>query len=185
VDDRDEGRTRLLDAAERLFYARGIRAVGMDELCAESGLSLRRVYGYHPSKERLVEAFLERRDRRWRAALAEHVEAVEDPGDRVLAVFGWLERWFAEPGFRGCAWINAAGEMGGTSPVVTRLARAHTDAVRAYLGDLAAGAGLTPAAADHLMLLVEGAMSLAGIRGDPEPARQAARAARALLGREA
>jgi len=177
----DEGRVQLLEAAERLFYERGIRGVGMDEVRSASGLSLKRVYAYYPSKDRLVEAVLERRDRRWRGALAAHVEQAGDPVGRILAVFDWLGRWFSEPGFRGCAWINAAGELGGTSPVIARLAREHKRAVAAYLADLVAAAGLPPSLADHLMLLAEGAMSLAAIEGDPEAAHHAAAAARVLL----
>ena len=177
----DEGRGQLLQAAERLFYERGIRGVGMDEVRDASGLSLKRVYGYYPSKDRLVEAVLEARDRRWRGALAAHVAAVEDPVDRILAVFDWLGRWFAEPGFRGCAWINAAGEMGGTSPDIARLAQEHKRAVAEYLAGLVAEAGLPAALADHLMLLAEGAMSLAAIEGDAGAASRAAAAARVLL----
>lgn len=177
----DEGRARLLEAAERLFYERGIRGVGMDDVRGASGLSLKRLYAYYPSKERLVEAVLEGRDRRWRGSLAAYVERVEDPADRILAVFEWLERWFREPGFRGCAWINAAGEMGGTSPDIARQAREHKRAVAGYLATLVESAGLAGELADHLMLLAEGAMSLAAIEGDPDAARRAAGAARVLL----
>lgn len=177
----DEGRAQLLEAAERLFYGRGIRGVGMDDVRDASGLSLKRVYGYYPSKDRLVEAVLEHRDRRWRSALAAHVAAVEDPVDRILAVFDWLERWFSEPDFRGCAWINAAGEMGGTSPGIARQAREHKRAVADHLAGLVCDAGLPPGLADHLMLLAEGAMSLAAIEGDPGVARRAAAAARLLV----
>ncbi len=110
--DDDAARTLALDAAEESFYARGIQAVGMDELRDRSGLSLRRLYGLFPAKEGLVVAFLERRDERWRGRLAAHVEAVDDPEERLLAVFDWLRAWFEEPGFRGCAWINTYGELG-------------------------------------------------------------------------
>ncbi len=64
----------LLDAAEALFYEKGIRAVGMDEVRAASGLPLKRIYRLHPAKDDLVVAVLRRRDLRWRAALAAAVE---------------------------------------------------------------------------------------------------------------
>jgi AcrR family transcriptional regulator len=179
--EHDDGRTLLLEAAERLFYAKGIQAVGMDEVRSASGLSLKRVYAYYPSKERLVEAFLERRDVRWRGSLAAYVEAVDDPVERILAVFSWMERWFGEPDFRGCAWINAYGELGATSPVVARLARAHKRAFRDYLGGLVAAAGLPAALTEQLVLLAEGAMTVAGINGGSAPARQAGAAAAVLL----
>lgn len=55
--------------------------------------------------------------------LAEYVGRYEAPGARVLAVFDRLGAWFAEPGFRGCAWINAYGELGPASPPVAEGAR--------------------------------------------------------------
>jgi len=173
--------TQLLDAAEELFYARGIQAVGMDEVRAAAGISLKRLYQLHPSKEQLVEAFLERRDLRWRGSLAAHVDTVTDPAGRILAVFDWMRAWFEEPGFRGCAWINAHGELGATSPGVARQARRHKQAFRDYLGGLVADAGLPPSTADHLVLLAEGAMAVGGISHTSTPAVQAKDAARVLI----
>ena len=64
--DATSARTRLLDTAEDLFYSRGVQAVGMDDLREGSGLSLKRLYALYPAKEQLVEAYLRRRDVRWR-----------------------------------------------------------------------------------------------------------------------
>jgi AcrR family transcriptional regulator len=57
-----EVRERVLAAAGPLFYRRGITAVGMDDIWDVSGVSLKRLYLCFPSKERLVEAVLARRD---------------------------------------------------------------------------------------------------------------------------
>nr|WP_051799079.1 TetR/AcrR family transcriptional regulator [Streptomyces sp. NRRL S-337] len=133
----DEARGRILDAAEELFYGRGVQAVGMDELRAAAGVSLKRLYQCFPAKQDLVEAYLRRRDARWRAALAEYVDAHgEGPEGRVLAVFDWLAEWFAEPGFRGCAFLNSFGELGATSEEVAWAAREHKRALVSYLGGL-------------------------------------------------
>jgi AcrR family transcriptional regulator len=174
-------RDQALDAAEELFYGRGIQSVGMDDIRGASGVSLKRLYQLFPAKERLVEAYLERRDIRWRQRLAEHVDRHEEPGERILAVFDWLRWWFAEPGFRGCAWINAYGELGTTSPRVTAQVSAHKAAFKAYLRSLVADAGLPSPVADQLYLLAEGAMVTAGITRSTEPAEQAAEAARLLV----
>ncbi|MFF3333956.1 TetR/AcrR family transcriptional regulator [Streptomyces sp. NPDC002888] len=175
-------REQALDAAERLFYGRGIRSVGMDNVRGASGLSLKRLYQLFPAKEQLVEAYLERRDERWRGRLARYVERHEDPRRRVLAVFEWLEEWFAEDGFRGCAWINAYGELGATSDRVAHQVRAHKRAFGDYLAALVADAGLPAALTGPLFLLAEGAMVTAGITGGTEPAAQAREAARLLIG---
>ncbi|MDO0938696.1 TetR/AcrR family transcriptional regulator [Streptomyces sp. DG2A-72] len=174
-------REQALDAAEELFYGRGIQSVGMDDIRGASGVSLKRLYQLFPAKEQLVEAYLERRDVRWRRLLAEFVTGHEDPEQRILAVFDWLERWFGEPGFRGCAWINSYGELGATSTRVAERVRAHKEAFQDYVGGLVADAGRDSAFASAVYLLAEGAMVTAGITGSTAPAAQAREAVRLLL----
>ncbi|MFF4341895.1 TetR/AcrR family transcriptional regulator [Kitasatospora sp. NPDC001540] len=177
----------LLDAAEALFYEKGVRAVGMDEVRAASGLPLKRIYRLHPTKDDLVVAVLRRRDRRWRAELSAAVEAAGEGADadgggaraRLLAAFDWLGRWFAEPGYRGCAWINAFGELGPASPAVLAEVRAHKEAFHAQLADWARAAGLADPSA--VQLLAEGAIVTAAITADPAPAHRARAAVEALL----
>jgi AcrR family transcriptional regulator len=179
----DTARVRILDAAETLFYARGIHGVGMDDIRNASGVSLKRLYREFPGKERVVEAFLQRRDVRWRSSLRAYVDAVADPRERPLAVFDWLQTWFAEPGFRGCAWINAYGELGGTSELVARLARDHKNAFRAYVEDLALNAESDRSTGRQLWLLAEGAMVAAAILGDTDHSAHARNAAAELMSR--
>jgi AcrR family transcriptional regulator len=179
--DTETARTRLLDAAEELFYARGIQSVGMDEIRSAAGLPLKRVYALYPAKEHLVEAYLQRRDVRWRGRLATAVDEVADPRERILAVFDWLGSWFREPGFRGCAWINGFGELGAVSDVMASQARDHKRAFADYVAGLVAGAGLPAGLGPQLVLLAEGAMVTAGILGTDAPAVQARGAAEALI----
>ncbi|MEV6878790.1 TetR/AcrR family transcriptional regulator [Amycolatopsis sp. NPDC051128] len=169
-----EATDRLLEAAEELFYAHGVQAVGMDAVRERSGVSLKRLYQCFPAKNDLVEAYLLRRDERWRKSLREFVHA---RGDDPLAVFDWLKNWFAEPGFRGCAFINSFGEFGEPAPGIAAAIRRHKAEVRAYLHDLVPGGGL----ADQLFSLVEGATVLAAITGDPGEATTARGAAKVLL----
>ncbi|MBT2404735.1 MULTISPECIES: TetR/AcrR family transcriptional regulator [unclassified Streptomyces] len=176
--DDEEARTRLLDAAETLFYADGIQAVGMDRIRAESGVPLKRLYRVFPAKESLVTAYLERRDRRWMTSLREAVtQAPERP---VAAVFDWLARWFSEPDFRGCAFLNAYGELGTGPEAVLDVIRRHKSELRALLGELA-GPG-QDALADQLLILVEGAMVVAALTPGPDPALRAGEAASVLIG---
>ncbi|MEU0744324.1 TetR/AcrR family transcriptional regulator [Streptomyces sp. NPDC006134] len=179
--DSEVARERALDAAEELFYGRGVRSVGMDDVRTASGVSLKRLYQLFPAKEHLVAAYLERRDLRWRGRLAQHVRGHAEPERRILAVFDWLERWFGEPDFRGCAWINAYGELGAVSSLVAERVRAHKRAFGEFLDGLVAEAGLPAALGGQLFLLAEGAMVTAGITRSAEPAARAREAARALL----
>ncbi|MCF3177151.1 TetR/AcrR family transcriptional regulator [Streptomyces sioyaensis] len=182
--DHDEARTRILDAAEKLFYDRGIQSVGMDELRTTAGVSLKRLYQCFPAKHDLVEAYLRRRDTRWRTALTAYVtERADTPEARPLAVFDWLHDWFTASDFRGCAFINSFGELGATSDGVARVARDHKRALLSYLTDLARDAQLTEptATGEQLALLVDGAITTAAITGNPSAAQQARTAAEALL----
>ncbi|MEB3068991.1 TetR/AcrR family transcriptional regulator [[Mycobacterium] vasticus] len=175
-------RDQALDAAERLFYERGIHAVGMDDVRSASGLALRRLYRLFPSKMTLVCAYLERRNDRWLDSLKSHV-SIDDTGPRgqVLAVFQWLRSWFETPGFRGCAFVNAFGESGATSPEIVEIVQRHKDEFRSYVTDLVVAAGATADVGRQLALLAEGAMVTAAISASPEPATWAEAAAEALL----
>jgi AcrR family transcriptional regulator len=167
-------RADVLEQAEALFYERGVQQVGMDEVRTAAGVSLKRLYQLFPSKDRLVEEYLLARDARWMNAVTAHAI---NAGNPVLAVFDWLAEWFAEPDFRGCAFVNAYGELGTASPAVAAIARRHKEAFRGLLRDLADDVEL----GDQLTLLAEGAITMAAITGTVEPAHQARRAAEALL----
>ncbi|WP_406387836.1 TetR/AcrR family transcriptional regulator [Streptomyces sp. NBC_00887] len=179
--DLAQARTAALEAAEHLFYERGIQAVGMDDIRATSGVSLKRLYGLFPSKSALVRACLEARDTRWRARLAAYVAARPAPRDRVLAVYDWLHQWFSEPGFRGCAFVNGFGELGAVDSGVADIARHHKDAFRTYVTGLVVAAGGPEESAAAYVLLAEGAIVTAAISGTPDPAHQAGQAAARLL----
>ncbi|MFG2987253.1 TetR/AcrR family transcriptional regulator [Streptomyces sp. NPDC048258] len=177
--DDEEARTRLLDAAEALFYADGIQAVGMDRIRAESGVPLKRLYRIFPAKEALITAYLERRDRRWMTSLREAVTTTAGAADPVTAVFDWLADWFSEPDFRGCAFLNAYGELGAGPAGVHDVVRRHKAELRSLLADLAVRD--REDLADQLLILVEGATVVAALDPGPEPAHLAREMARQLL----
>ncbi|NGO73611.1 TetR/AcrR family transcriptional regulator, partial [Streptomyces boncukensis] len=127
--DETSERTRVLRAADALFYAHGIQAVGMDRIRDAAGISLKRLYRCFPSKEDLVEAYLRTRDQWARGALAEYV-APYAPHDRLLAVFDWLHLWCSGRSgspFHGCAFIHAYGELGAGSERVGGAVRDHKE----------------------------------------------------------
>jgi len=179
----EEARDRVLAAAGQLFYARGITAVGMDDIRDASGVPLKRLYQCFPSKDRLVEAYLDRRDEQWMTALARCVGRHRNPRTRLLAPFTFLDEWFASAGFRGCAFINAFGELGGSSEQVTSMVRRHKQRLRQYLAGLAAEAGARHPSilAAQLLVLMEGAIVVAATGTSARAAAHARLAARALL----
>lgn len=105
------GARRILEVASELFYRRGIHAVGVDTIAAESGVTKRTLYDRFGSKDGLLLAYLQHRDRRWRSLVTSRLEAAGgDPVRRVLAPFEALPEWMDESD-RGCSFVNAFAEL--------------------------------------------------------------------------
>jgi AcrR family transcriptional regulator len=178
--DDDAVRDRVLAAADRLYNARGIQAVGMDALCVEAGVPLKRLYRLFPSKDAIVEGVLHGRHRRWNA-LVDAAVATGDARQRLLGVYDMLARWFADDDFRGCVFINSFGELGATSPGIARLVREHKAQFQQRLAELVADVGGPPSLAPQLAILAEGAQTTAAIAGTTEAADHARQAAAVLI----
>ncbi|MCG7311397.1 TetR/AcrR family transcriptional regulator [Brachybacterium sp. ACRRE] len=175
------GAQRILEAAGPLFYENGIHAVGVDTIAEVSGVTKRTLYDRFGSKDALVATYLQLRDEAWRRTLETHVAAASPP--RALAVFEAYED--AEQTDRGCAFLNAAGELPPDHPGQA-MVRAHKAHVRMRLGALVEEYVESPAAedvAEHLFLLLEGAIAHRGIDGDAHRLRDARRLATQLLTR--
>ncbi|PZF94344.1 TetR/AcrR family transcriptional regulator [Micromonospora deserti] len=174
-------REKVLAVADRLYYSRGIQAVGMDALRAEAGVSLKRLYQLFPSKESLVEEVLHRRRQIWNQLVEAAVATGETPRARLLAVYDMLARWFDEDDFRGCVFINTFGELGASTPRIADLVREHKAQFQARLAELIAEAGGPASLAFQLAILAEGAQTTAAIAGTSEAAGHARTAAATLI----
>ena len=181
VTSDDIAREQVVGVADRLFYARGIQSVPMDELRTEAGVSLKRMYSLFPSKETLVAAVLRGRNAAWTAGIVERASRVDTPREKLLAIFDFLADWFAQDDFRGCAFINSFGEMGATAPAVADAARAHKTSFQTYVAELVREAGAPAWLAPQLALLAEGAQTTAAISGLPDAATSARAAASTLI----
>jgi AcrR family transcriptional regulator len=156
-------RDRLIAAAGDLFYQTGFQAVGLDQIIAAVGITKTSFYKHFASKDDLIIAILDRRDR---ADIAEAVAYMRerggaDPRGQILALFDLLEAWFQRPDFRGCFFMNAATEFASRNDPIHRAAAAHGDHLAAEILLRAQAAGLTEAASvtKQLMLLVSGAIA--------------------------
>ena len=166
---------RILETADRLFYLRGIRAVGVDTIAAEIGISKRTLYNHFPSKDELIAAYLERRFTRAPAS-------DKPPVEQILGTFDRLERGFASKGFRGCPFVNAVAELG-EDRSVRKVAVAFKESRRLWFRNLLVQLGVADAdaLATQLALLVDGSIAQDLVRNDPAMARAAKEAATVLL----
>ena len=177
-------RARILEAAARLFYRRGIRAVSVDELAESASVTKVTVYKHFRSKDNLVASCLHMLDDRFFTWFVTEVEASsEDADERLLAVFDVLDRWFRRRSFRGCAFINATVELAEPTHPAHTAVLSHKDRSRAYFRELAVAAGVDNPddLSDQWMLLSEGATVTALVEDDRHAARRARKAAEALL----
>jgi AcrR family transcriptional regulator len=167
---------RILETADRLFYLRGIRAVGVDTIAAEIGISKRTLYNHFPSKDALISAYLERR-------FNQPPASDRPPAEQILAVFDSLERRFASRNFRGCPFVNAVAELGAEDRAVKKIAVAFKESRRLWFRGLLNQLNVAnaDALATQLTLLVDGSISQDLVRDDPSMARAAKEAARVLL----
>jgi len=169
-------KARILETADRLFYLQGIRAVGVDTIAAEIGISKRTLYNHFPSKNALIAAYL--------AGRFKQVPASDEPPvEQILGTFDRLERGFAAKGFRGCPFVNAVAELGAQDRSVKKIAIAFKESRRIWFRDLLMQLEVADAngLATQLQLLVDGAIATDLVRNDPSAARAAKDAARVLL----
>ncbi|MDV7999941.1 helix-turn-helix domain-containing protein [Rhodococcus sp. IEGM 1408] len=168
---------RILVAADELFYARGITAVGVELIAEEAQTTKRTLYQRFGSKDGLVEAYLRRRGSRWQQYLVDHLDAT---GWTVTEFFRRAEQW-AQSHHRGCAFVNAWAEVGGAgASAAAETIRDEKRWMRELLVTLTGGDRATAAAIHQLY---EGAQVAATVLGEADAFRVADAAAGVVMGR--
>lgn len=153
----DQARVDILDAADALFYERGISAVRVSDIRDLSGVSLRRLYALYPHKTDLVTGWLEHRHTSWMEMFSAGIDSrLADGAAPIDAVFGSLANWLTSTRFRGCGFINALAETGEVTDEHRRIIRDHKQQLIRMLDQYA----------DHpaaLAVLIDGAIVQAAI----------------------
>jgi AcrR family transcriptional regulator len=171
-------RDRILDAVDRLFYRQGIRAVGVDAIAADLGISKKTLYRLFPSKDDLVLAYLNGRFRPLPA------NSDKPPGEQILANFDWIARSMSSAkDFRGCAFLNAIAELGDEDNAARDLAISYKESRRLWYRQLLTQLDVDDpdTLATQLALLIDGAYAAMLVRKDPAMMQAAIAAARVLL----
>jgi len=148
-------RERILLAAHGLFYQEGIRATGVDRIIAESCVTKVTFYRHFPSKHVLILEFLQYRHQRW---IAWFQGAVQRHGGNAKAIASALAEWFRDDGFRGCAFINSVGELGGAMPEVIEITRQHKQEMAAVIAGVLPPSRQRTRNAEAIALAIDGAI---------------------------
>lgn len=90
--EREEALRRedVLAAASAVFARKGFHDAQVSEIAAEAELSLRSVYGLFDGKDEIYEEVVRTTAGRMRAAVQGKVGAIEEPGERLLALIDLL-----------------------------------------------------------------------------------------------
>jgi len=148
-------RARILEVADRLFYADGVRATGTEKIMAIAEVAKATFYRHFESKDALVLAYLENRDR----AFWEYLFNPTRPKD-LLEALTKLEQLANRPEVTSCPFLRIASEYPDTAHPFHRLAIEHQDKILDYLTDLLKPFAIDKrAAAAGILSVIDGALS--------------------------
>lgn len=174
---------KILATAEALIYQNGIHATGMDLLVKTSGVARKSIYRHFENKDDVAAAALNARDVRWLAWFQQESDKADGPEARILRMFTVLTSWFESEGYRGCAFINTAGEVGDPEDPIRKIASHHKQKLLDYTLELTGQLGIEQpdALARQLLILMEGAITVSRVMGDYQAADNARDVAQLLL----
>ena len=174
---------RILDAAGSLFYTHGIRAVGVESIAEAAGTTKKTIYDRFGSKDGLIVAYLHRRSLRWRSLVLDFIRPLPVGREQALAVFDATDEWMAS-WVRGCGFINAYAELGGTDHPGVEIIVEEKAWVRDLFAHTCTAGGYPDPEflAGQLTLLHEGSIVARTAGAQDDASRVAKLTAQALLG---
>lgn len=182
--DKQSARDRILAAANELFYWQGIRAIGIDTVIEKAGVAKMSLYRAFPSKDDLIAAFMDMRDRVywewWDKVVSRHPG---DPRAQLRVLFEALGKRASSPDYRGCPFVNTAVEFPDHAHPGRAVAERNKRELRRRLMGLAEALRVADPAllTDQLMLLMEGAYSAGNTLGPDGPSVAVASAAEIII----
>jgi AcrR family transcriptional regulator len=162
-------RERILATASELFYREGVRAIGVDTVVEQSGVSKTSLYRLFESKDALIAAFATEKDRLfwtwWDRMEAQHAR---DPRALLEALLSGIAQRIGHPAFRGCPFLNLATEFPDDNHPGRVIARGNKEEMRARLATIVAtlGASDPDRTAFQITLLINGAY-VTGLMAEP------------------
>jgi AcrR family transcriptional regulator len=137
TSDAKTAKDRILDAANRLFYGEGIRAVSVDAIAEKAGLTKKTLYYHFKSKDEIVAAYLCSRDQPNLKLFATwFYEAEGSLADKVESIFRHLAVSARHPKWKGCGFLRTTAELANMpGHPAMRVGAAHKKKLRPGLPD--------------------------------------------------
>ncbi|WP_320177676.1 TetR/AcrR family transcriptional regulator [Roseovarius pacificus] len=178
-------RERIIDAANRLFYQEGIRAVSVDAVAEKAGVTKKTLYYHFKSKDDLVAEYLSSRDQPNLKLFEAWFDSAEgDVADKVEAIFLELAKSARHPKWKGCGFLRTAAELANLpGHPAMKIGSGHKKKFEDWLAKQFIKYQLDdPAAiARQVVLLMDGAFSTMLVHRDAAYAEEAGRAAKSIV----
>ncbi|HTH92597.1 TetR/AcrR family transcriptional regulator [Mycobacterium sp.] len=173
---RPSARERLLAASDELFYRDGVHSTGIDAVIEKAGVAKGSLYYIFGGKDELVAAYLRGRLDAWRERVNAAQTGIDDPEEKILAVFDAIADYVALPEFRGCPFVNAAAEAPAGEAQELAITE-YRQWVRETFLALAAQTGVadTASLADALIVLYDGALATVDVASTARTAAMTAK----------
>jgi len=177
----EDTRDRIITAAVALFYGEGIRSVSMDAVAERAGVTKRTLYYHFQSKDDLVAAYLTSRDQptldRFAGWLAETDGTLSQ---KIEGMFLRVAHAARHPKWKGCGFLRTAAELASTpGHPALKAGATHKKKFEAWLASVIREEGLNdaPLRARQILVLLDGAISVALVHRDASYAEAAGRLA--------
>ncbi len=128
-------RERIIETASRLFFRQGYCSTGINQIISESGVAKASFYSHFPSKETLAIAWLKQREEVWIRQLKERIAQHASADRRIAAMYSMWYDQIREEGYRGCGFINMAGEFSNEESPIRAVVRDHKNRVRQLIAN--------------------------------------------------
>lgn len=182
---RQSTKDRILDAANRLFYSEGIRAVSVDTIAEKAGFTKKTLYYHFKSKDDLIAGYLSSRDQPNLKLYEKWFNETEgELPEKIEAIFLNIAKSARHPKWKGCGFLRTAAELANMpGHPAMKIGAAHKKKFEAWLSGQFATAEITEAEslARQVVVLMDGTFSTILVHRDPEYAIAAALAARNLV----
>ena len=106
-----EIRSKIVEAASRLFYQQGYNTTGINEIISEAGIAKATLYAHFKSKEDICIAYLQYKDSTFMKEIEAYARSRPNGEDQVLTVFDFLQQFFEDQDFNGCWCLKTVAEI--------------------------------------------------------------------------
>ncbi|MCF2523304.1 TetR/AcrR family transcriptional regulator [Bradyrhizobium sp. G127] len=178
-------RTRIIEAAAKLYYGEGIRSVSVDAVAEKARVTKRTLYYHFKSKDDLIAAYLDARDQPNLKTFARWFQDTKGSlPAKIEGIFTNLAKSARHPKWKGCGFLRTAAELAGLpGHPAMKIGARHKSNVESWLAGVMSDGGIGNAGdlARQIVILLDGAFSTTLIHRDPAYIEAAGRAAAGLV----